>query len=242
MRSDAKRRAAAVAVGFVVAAVLAGGSLAQVQSDQPSEAAKAPVEPAKPAEPAKAPATPKGKSLGAAADTVRQLELAVEKDTTSFDKNYRLGVAYLDRDRARDAIDVFRRCTRLRPNEVKAWVNLGAAEDAQGQGADARMAYRSALRLSPDDEIALCRLGASHYAATTPEDRAAAMDTLRLALKLHPRSYCAYFTLGVAFADAQIYKEAIKAWGKVIEYGPNTPEAQSAKESIETLSGLMGNP
>lgn len=175
----------------------------------------------------------------AAPDSVRDLEVAVEKDTTSFDTSYRLGVAYLDRDRAFEAVGVFQRCTRLRPDEVKAWVNLGAALDAIGKGPDARVAYRSALTKNPGDEIALCRLSASLYASG---DKTAAMDTLRLALAQHPRSYCAYFTLGVAFADAQMYHEAIRAWEKVVEVAPQSPEALSAKESIATLRELMNTP
>jgi cytochrome c-type biogenesis protein CcmH/NrfG len=179
------------------------------------------------------------KAQAAAPDSVRQLEVAAQKDTASFDKAYRLGVAYLDRDRAQEAVSAFQRCTRLRPAEVKGWVNLGAALDAMGKGADARAAYRTALGHAPDDEIALCRLGASLYAGGS---KTAAMDTLRVALAKYPRSYCALFTLGVAFADAQMYDEAIRAWEKVVEVAPDTPEAQSAKESIATLRELMKTP
>jgi Flp pilus assembly protein TadD len=264
MRRDAKRFAALAAVGILLVAVLAGGGRAQPGSPnaaasdsaakaetqtkiapaQEAPAQKAPAQEA-PAQKAPAPrpvAAPHGKSLGAAADTVRLMEIAVEKDTANFDKNYRLGVAYLDRDRSIDAIDTFRRCTRLRPTETKAWVNLGAAQDALGKGPEARISYRKALTLNADDEIALCRLGASHYASGQGPDRAAAMDTLRLALAKHPRSYCAYFQLGVAFADAQIYKEAIAAWNKVVEYGPGTPEALSAQESISVLHEQLLTP
>jgi hypothetical protein len=43
----------------------------------------------------------------------------------------------------------------------------------------------------------------------------------------------------VAFADAQIYNEAIKCWQKVVDLAPNSPEATSAKESITTLNELL---
>ena len=213
-RGSAAAPAAAALAGLALAALLAAGAVAQTP-----------------------PAA--GKASAAAADTVRQLEVAAQKDTASFDKSYRLGVAYLDRDRAVEAVPVFQHCTRLRPTEVKAWVNLGAALDAIGKGPEARAAYRTALGHAPDDEIALCRLGASLYAGGS---KTAAMDTLRVALAKHPSSYCAYFTLGVAFADAQIYNEAIRAWEKVIEVAPNTLEALSAKESIATLRELMKTP
>jgi tetratricopeptide (TPR) repeat protein len=218
--------------GVVVALVVILGAAAGAQ---PS-ASKADAD----AKDAKAPKSAKdAKAQAAAPDTVRQLEIAAQKDTASFDKSYRLGVAYLDRDRAQEAVPVFQRCTRLRPAEVKGWVNFGAALDAIGKGSDARAAYRVALAHAPGDEIALCRLGASLYAGGS---KAAAMDTLRVTLAKYPSSYCAYFTLGVAFADAQMYDEAIRAWEKVVAAAPDTPEALSAKESIATLRELMKTP
>lgn len=169
-------------------------------------------------------------------DSLREIELAAASDST-FENLYRLGIAYLDRDRPLEAINAFRACTVIDPGNVKAWVNMGAAEDAIGHGNRARVAYRTAIEINADDQIALCRLGASLYASGL---KPAALDTLRLTIDRHPQSYCAYFTLGVAFADAQIYKEAIAAWEKVVEYGGDTPEAESARESITTLQQLVG--
>jgi tetratricopeptide (TPR) repeat protein len=173
-------------------------------------------------------------------DSLRDLERMVAADS-SYDHMYRLGVAYLDRDRAFEATQLFRRCTERKPKDPKAWVNLGAAQDALGHGAEARAAYRQAIAVHPDDEIALCRLSASLYAAAG-EQRPAAMDTLRLILKRHPKSYCGYFTLGVAFADAQMYREAVRAWEKVTEFGPGTPEAKAAQESINSLVQILQGP
>ena len=171
-------------------------------------------------------------------DSLRIIESAVAADS-SFENLYRLGIAYLDRDRALEAVRTFSRCTKLRPDEVKAWVNLGASEDAIGHGNDARKAYRKAIEIHPYDEIAFCRLAASLYASNL---RSQGVDTLRVTIEKHPRSYCAYFTLGVAYADAQIYREAIRAWEKVVEFAPDTPEAESARESIATLKQLIVAP
>ena len=54
-----------------------------------------------------------------------------------------------------------------------------------------------------------------------------------------PRSHCAYFTLGVAFADAGIYRDAIRMWQRVVELAPNSPEAVSAQESITVLQKFV---
>ena len=178
-----------------------------------------------------------GDAGNAPVDSLRELETKTAADS-SFDNLYRLGIAYLDRDRAFEAVQVFEKCTKLQPKNEKAWVNLGASHDAQGHGPLARVAYRQALEIKEYDEIALCRLSASLYANSL---RPAAMDTLRLALKRHPESYCAYFTLGVAFADAQMFREAVRAWEKVTQYGAGTAEAQAAKESIGALLQILGD-
>lgn len=174
----------------------------------------------------------------AAPDSLRDLERRAAADS-SYENLYRLGIAYLDRDRSFEAGQLFRRCTQLDPKNPKGWVNLGASQDALGHGVEARAAYRQALVARPDDEIALCRLSASLYAG---EQRTAAMDTLRLTISKFPKSYCAYFTLGVAFADAQMYREAVRAWEKVTEYGPGTPEAEAAEESIQSLVQILQGP
>ncbi len=182
--------------------------------------------------------TPPGAPQNATPDTLRDLERKVAADS-SYEQMYRLGIAYLDRDRAFEAAQLFQKCTALEPKNERAWVNLGAAHDALGHGLQAQAAYRQALAVRESDEIALCRLSASLYASN---QRAAAMDTLRLTLQRHPQSYCAYFTLGVAFADAQMFREAVRAWEKVPQYGPGTPEAQAAQESIQSLLQILQSP
>ena len=48
---------------------------------------------------------------------------------------------------------------------------------------------------------------------------------LRDLIVKRPNAHCAYFTLGVAFADAGIYKDAVRMWKKVVELAPTSPEA-----------------
>jgi len=158
------------------------------------------------------------------------------KDSTNFDNLYRLGVAYLDRDRTADALRVLEMANRRKPNDMKTLVNLGAALDASGRAAEAQEYYRKALNAAPGDSVAVCRLASSLYSqAKYPQ----AVDMLRDLIKKKPRSYCAYFTLGVAFADAGIYRDAIRMWQKVVELAPSSPEATSAKESIEVLQKFV---
>ena len=179
--------------------------------------------------PAKPPAEPP--------DSLVILEKAVARDSTKFDNLYRLGVLYLDRERMVDAEKVFTKAHQLKPKDVKVLVNLGASQDQRGHSKDAQDNYRKALEIAPGDSVASCRLASSLY---TTGGQSEAIDILRDVIAKKPRSHCAYFTLGVAFADAGIYRDAIRMWKKVVELAPGSPEAVSAKESIDVLEKFVG--
>lgn len=175
-------------------------------------------------------------TTAAAQDSLAILEKAVARDSTKFDNLMRLGVMYLDRDRVTEATKVFRRAAQIRPKDVKALVNLGAAYDAAGSGDLAQIEYRKALAASPRDSVAACRLASSLYAQGKYTE---SMDQLRGVIEKSAGAYCAYFTMGVAFADAGIYPDAIRLWKKVVALAPESPEAISARESIEVLEKYL---
>jgi tetratricopeptide (TPR) repeat protein len=143
---------------------------------------------------------------------------------------------YLDRDRPQEAARVFAKANAVRPKHAPTLVNLGAAYDAQGMPKQAQEIYKQALEVAPGDTVATCRLASSLYSSG---DYDGAMTLLRGIIAANPNAYCAYFTLGVAFADAGIYKDAIRAWKKVVTLAPTSPEAQSAKESIDVLERVV---
>lgn len=175
-------------------------------------------------------------------DSLGLLERAVAKDSTKFDNLYKLGVMYLDHDRSADAAKVFTRALKIKPKDVRTLVNLGAAYDAAGSPVAAQAYYRQALNAAPHDSVATCRLASSIYAQGSSADPAKyqeAVDLLRDLIKRSPNAHCAYFTLGVAFADAGLYRDAIAMWRKVVALAPGSPEAVSAMESIEVLDKFV---
>ena len=201
-----------------------------------ASAALADMKPA--AKPAAAPtaAKPAAKPAAAAVDSLTLLERAVAKDSTRFDNLYKLGVLYLDRERMLEASRVLLKANQVRPKELKVLVNLGVAADAVGHADEAQVFYQQALDIAPGDSVAMCRLASSKYAQGKYDE---AMTLLRMLMQTKPRSHCAYFTMGVAFADAGIYRDAIRMWHKVIELAPESPEAVSAKESIDVLEKFL---
>ena len=176
------------------------------------------------------------KAAPAPIDSLALLEKAVAKDSTKFDNLYKLGVLYLEREKMPEAAKVFAKANSVKPKQVKVLVKLGVSLDAVGKADEAQSFYKDALVVTPDDSVAMCRLASSLYAQGKYDE---AMGNLRTLIQKKPRSHCAYFTMGVAFADAGIYRDAIRMWRKVIELAPDSPEALSAKESIEVLERFL---
>lgn len=193
-----------------------------------------PARPGHAANPAKSAA--KSGEKPALVDSVGLLQRVVARDSSNWGNLYRLGVMLIDHDRPQEAQQVLLKASRVRPGHVPTLVNLGAAYDAMGQAANAQKAYNDALKITPDDTVATCRLASSLYSTG---DYGQSVDLLRALIAKNPGAYCAYFTLGVAFADAGIYKDAIRMWEKVVALAPSSPEALSAKESIDVLQRVI---
>ena len=198
------------------------------------------VAPAAPPEP-KAPAAKNAAAVPtvgnpAEVDSLALLEKAVARDSSNVANLYRLGVMYLDRDRPAEAIIVLGKARGKNPKDLKLLVNLGAAHDALNHAEIAQGLYRNALEIAPEDSVASCRLASSLYTSGKHQQ---AMDLLRSVIQHTPKAYCAYFTLGVAFADAGIYRDAIRMWQKVVELAPTSPEGMSAQESITVLQKFV---
>jgi Flp pilus assembly protein TadD len=181
---------------------------------------------------APAKSSPAGTAAAAAPDSLVLLEKAVAKDSTQFDNLYRLGVMYLDRDKVAEAVKVLTKAHVLRPDDHRVSVNLGVALDADGKASKAQGYYREVLAKFPEDSVAGCRMASSLYSQSKHSEATALLWSI---IQKAPRAYCAYFTLGVAFADAGIYRDAIRMWRKVVEIAPGSPEATSARESIDVL-------
>lgn len=169
-------------------------------------------------------------------DSLAILERLVARDSSKFDNLTRVGILYLDREKNTEAVQVFQKANKLRPKDVKTLVNLGIALDNLSKAEAAQTYYRQAIAFAPLDSMASCRLATSLYAQGKFTE---SMDLLRGIIAKQPRAYCAYFTMGVAFADAGIYRDAIRMWKKVVELAPASPEAQSAKESVDVLERFL---
>jgi tetratricopeptide (TPR) repeat protein len=93
--------------------------------------------------------------------------------------------------------------------------------------------------MAPDDPLILCYLSQAHYDMGGIEE---AVNQLLLALEKDPRCPEAHFQLGVAFAAAKIYREAIREWEAVLASGDDTPLARQARANIAEARAILDAP
>jgi hypothetical protein len=63
----------------------------------------------------------------------------------------------------------------------------------------------------------------------------------RKALQIDPSNQEANYNMGVAFADAQIFKQALWYWKKVVEIDSTSTVAESAKSSVQILEDFLSS-
>jgi Flp pilus assembly protein TadD len=120
--------------------------------------------------------------------------LLIVRPRASTDEALRRAVALEGAGRIEEAVRLYRRVLAVRPDSVRAWVDLGNAEAARRNVAEAETAYRRALEISADDRDALNNLAwllleegsrleeaealAARAALPPGPDRPSAQDTL----------------------------------------------------------------
>ena len=117
------------------------------------------------------------------------------------------------------------------PKNEKAWIAIGNDYFDLQQAQNAVDAYGKALALNPRNPDVLTDQGVM-YRQLGAFDKAIANFTQ--AGKLDPKHLQSFFNLGIVYAqDKKDNASAAKAWAKVIEIDPNTPQAQQAKQFLE---------
>ena len=87
-----------------------------------------------------------------------------------------------------------------------------------------------AAEIDPKSPDVWSHMGNSYYAQG---EHSKAMDFYRKALGFNPNATHALYSIGVAFADAGIFREAVRYWTKVSEI---EPESELGKNAARTSS------
>ncbi len=88
---------------------------------------------------------------GQALSAERALRALAAERPSDVRAQWLLGVAWLFQDRAPDALDILERVRAAAPDFHEAWLNLGKALQATGDGVGAAEAYRRVLARAPRD-------------------------------------------------------------------------------------------
>jgi len=114
----------------------------------------------------------------------------------------------------------------------KAWVNMGLTYDALAKRPEARRAFETAIATNPEDVLALCHLG---FSQTLIGDLDAAMKLYKRALAIDPNSSQAHYNLGLAFAEAKLFKEALVEWETVVRLEPDGDLGRAAADNVRII-------
>jgi tetratricopeptide (TPR) repeat protein len=171
-----------------------------------------------------------------ASDSIATLVAQLKRDTTNTTVRFRLANAYYDAGRKEEALSQYQRILAQKPDYVEALVNMGNLLNEIGKSDQAVDALAKAIGVKPNDPLALASLGNTLYGQ---QKYAEAADLYRKALAADPKCYQAEYYWGVAFADAGIYREAIRHWQKVVDIAPNSSAAESARANIKVVQDFL---
>ena len=119
------------------------------------------------------------------------------------------------------------------PKNVQPRVQLGNLYFDAERYDDAIKWYAEALKLSPDDVNVSTDLGVSYY-YTNQSDRA--LEQFAYSLKRDPKHSKTLLNQGIVMAfGKQDLDGAAKAWQQVVQFAPDSPEAQAAKRALDSL-------
>jgi tetratricopeptide (TPR) repeat protein len=140
-------------------------------------------------------------------------------------------VAYYD-----SAVSAYRRAVRSDSTMSKAWVNMGLAYEAKGARGDASKSFHSAIAVNPRDVLAYCHLG---YVEQQSGNVAEAIGLYQQALAIDANCAQAHYNLGLAFAEAKVFKEALVEWETVVRLDPDGELGKTAAENVKIIKQYL---
>jgi Flp pilus assembly protein TadD len=177
-----------------------------------------------------------GEKQPAPEELERSYKRRLADNPKDFEAAYELGKQYYEQGARDQAEKGFRKVLEIKPDYVPALVNLGIVLNEAGKSEEALKQFDRALEINPTDTGILCHKGQALYALKRREE---AVQLYLAAIRLDPKSQIAHYWLGIAFADAGIYREAIREWEKAAEVDDGSEIGRAAAEGIEVLKPMV---
>jgi cytochrome c-type biogenesis protein CcmH/NrfG len=119
------------------------------------------------------------------------------------------------------------------PQDAATRVQLGNVYFDAGRFQEAARWYEQALEIEPRDPNVSTDLGIAYYYTNQPDKALAQFDH---SLQVDPKHSKTLLNVGVVRAfGKQDLEGAAKAWQRVIEVAPDSPEARAARQALDGL-------
>jgi type IV pilus assembly protein PilF len=168
---------------------------------------------------------------------IEYYEKALRLDPKKTDVHNNMGLVYLRMKNYEEAKRHFNLCladpTYSKP--FLAQYNLGLAEEAQGNMAEAEELYRRVIVINPQYPQPHFRLAQFNY---NRGDIRVAVDYLLSAVRLDASFAEAFFLLGQAYERLNLPDEAAEAYGQVVVSSPNSAIAMEAQSRARRVLGF----
>ncbi len=154
-------------------------------------------------------------------DALVHIREAVQLDSPTYPRYYKLGETYRRLNQLHDAIGAFQKAASIRPC-YDVYFQIGLAERDLKQFSAAASAFMQARKYEPQNPAVACQLG---IIAMEQGDYITAEHELRSGLQLQSRHYLLRFSLGQLYNREQRWNEAITELQEAVQLSPTQAEA-----------------
>ncbi|MBA4374117.1 MAG: hypothetical protein C0402_14805 [Thermodesulfovibrio sp.] len=132
-----------------------------------------------------------------------------------------------------DELKMLKEAAAKDPKNVQVWIRMGNLSMDSGRFQEAVDAYQEALKLDPKNVDVRVDMGTCYRNTGKPD---IAVKEYRKAIELNPNHLNAHKNMGVVLAyDLGDKAQAIKAFEKVLQIAPNSPDAGPIQQEIQKL-------
>jgi tetratricopeptide (TPR) repeat protein len=165
---------------------------------------------------------------------IAEYQKALQLDKDNENVHNSLGVCLGRTNKMEQALLHFQKALALAPANVMPAYNIGLVRMLQNDMDSALTWFEKALAVEPELYEALVQAGKAHSRLNRLEN---ARQLLEKAASVRPKALAAHKILADMFADVSIYKEAAKAYSRVLRLNPNDADSLSRLAWVYTQMG-----
>ena len=147
---------------------------------------------------------------------------ALQRRSQDFTLHLEYGNTCFKKQEFKEALQVFKKLTELKPERIEGWNNLVIVQLQVGETESAKISFGKVLRIEPDHPGALINMGNYHFSNGDYEN---ARLFFEHAVQTQPDFADAWFNLGNTFIALESYESAQNAFEKALKYQREFPSA-----------------